>query len=261
MYSENIHIISINNLSIGYRNRVLFSNLNFNISEKDIVAIIGLNGSGKSTLIRTICKLQKRIEGEILIKQKNINDYHSDELSKIISVVLAGRGEVLQALTVQEILQIARSPYTGFMHRLQNEDNEIIEQTIEELQLKEFVNKKIYQLSDGEAQKVFIAKTLVQQTPIVFLDEPTSHLDIINKIEIFKLIKQLAKEKNKTIVFASHELELSLQIADKCLLLGKGGEFVFDTTSKLISSGVFENFFASENYMFNKESKKFDIKL
>ncbi|MFN0275572.1 MAG: ATP-binding cassette domain-containing protein, partial [Chitinophagales bacterium] len=178
-----------------------------------------------------------------------------------ISIVLPGRAEAVQVLSVSEILFFARAPYTGYLHKLQKTDFEIVENIIEQLEISTLIKKKLYQLSDGETQKVFLAKALVQDTPVLFLDEPTSHLDIINRIEIFRMIGKLAKQQNKTILFASHELDLSLQIADVCLLFNKKGQVVFGKTEELIEQNRIEDFLLEGKYQFNKKLRSVEIKL
>ena len=234
--------------------------ISLDIAENDIVALLGLNGTGKSSLLRTISGLQKQKEGSISIKNKSLNAYSDAELSRQLGIVLSGRGEMMQSLTVIEILSMARSPYTGFMHVLSDNDKKIIKDIIDQLGAEHLLYRPIYQLSDGEMQKIMIAKVLVQQTPLILLDEPTSHLDIVNKVEIFSLIRQL-KKQNKTVLFASHELEMALQIADKCILLDHSGAFVFGATQTLIDTHQFQHFFNAKNFYFNETLKKFESNL
>ncbi len=252
-------VISIKNLSIGYSEKIVLENISIDIDQNDVVAILGLNGTGKSTLLRTMSGLQPSIKGEIFINGKSLTKYSATDVSKQIGIVLSGRAEVMPLLTVVEILSLARTPYTDIFHKLSDEDKVLIENTLSELNIIHLKNRKIYQLSDGEAQKVFIAKAIVQQTSIILMDEPTSHLDIHNKIEIFSLIKQLGKQ-NKTIVFASHELDLAIQVADKCFLIDKDGTFVFGKMDSLIQGDKFALFFDSASFKFNKHTGKFETR-
>ncbi|MFI5172133.1 MAG: ABC transporter ATP-binding protein [Chitinophagales bacterium] len=254
------NIISVNDLSIGFSQKPVLQGINFEIDENDIVAILGLNGAGKSTLLRTISGLQHKISGEIFIQNKNADQYGNNELAQIIGIVLPGRGEVVLSLTVNEILSMARSPYTGFMHKISEADEQMISQTLQRLKIDHIKTRKIYQLSDGEAQKVFIAKALVQETPLILMDEPTSFLDIKSKLEIFALIKELGN-RNKTIVFASHELDLAVQVANKCFLIDKFRNFVFGKTYDLINNNLFPRFFDDEHLRFDKDKGRFEIEL
>ncbi len=256
----NNNIIQLKDVSIGYGKNILLRDINFGIPENKIVALLGLNGTGKSSLLRSIAGLQKIKSGVVLMNDKPIQDYSAEPLAKHLGIVLSGRGELLQSLTVREILYLARAPYTGFMHVLELKDKRIIEEVITEFNLEGFINRPVYQLSDGEMQKVMIARVLIQETPVILLDEPTSHLDILNKVEIFSRIKKL-RTQNKTILFASHELDLALQIADYCILLNHKGEYVFGDTQSLIDNKQFEYFFNAPNFKFDAVNRKFETNL
>jgi len=260
MASTNKKIIQLNDVAIAYGKSVLWKDINLDIPENNIIAVLGLNGTGKSSLLRCIAGLQKINSGSILLDQKLLQHYSAEALSKKLGIVLSGRGDVVQSLTVMEILNMARSPYTGFMHVLQKEDKKIVEDVIRQFNVEAFANRPVYQLSDGEMQKVMIAKVLIQETPIILLDEPTSHLDIINKLEIFSHIKKL-KSQNKTILFASHELDLAIEIADYCILLSHNKEYIFGETETLINDKQFEYFFNTNNFKFNPAKRKFESDL
>lgn len=256
-----IPAIEFRDISFGYNRTVLFEHVSLTVNDGGILAVLGLNGSGKSTLVRSICRLQKLLSGSILLQGKNIADLDAHAMAKIVSVVLSGRGHVQSMLSVEEMLRIARSPYTDKLHRLKQRDDELIHDIVSQLGLTALLQKKIYTLSDGEAQKVLIARALVQETPVILLDEPTSHLDMHNKAEIFSLLKTLSREQHKTIIFTSHELELSLRTADSCLLLQSGGRFTHGSTETLLEKGIIPEFFPSNHYTFNWLTNRFDIVL
>ncbi len=258
--TEYKNIIQLKDVSIGYGKSILLRDINFGIPKNNIVALLGLNGTGKSSLLRSIAGLQKIMSGSVLLNEKSIQHYSAEALAKQLGIVLSGRGELLQSLSVREVLYMARAPYTGFMHVLQQEDKRIIDDVITEFNLEGFVNRPIYQLSDGEMQKVMIARVLIQETPVIILDEPTSHLDILNKVEIFSRIKKL-RSQNKTILFASHELDLALQIADYCILLNHKGEYIFGDTQSLIDNKQLDYFFNAPNFKFDAVNRKFETNL
>lgn len=258
--SETKNSIQLKDVSIGYGKNILWRDISFDIPENSIVALLGLNGTGKSSLLRCMAGLQKIKSGSILLNESSIQHYSAEALSKQLGIVLSGRGELLQSLTVREILYMARAPYTGFMHVLKEADKRIIEDVIADFNLASFVNRPVYQLSDGEMQKVMIARVLIQETPVIILDEPTSHLDILNKVEIFSRIKKLG-DLNKTILFASHELDFAVQIADFCILLNHKGEYVFGDTETLIDNKQFEYFFNAPNFRFDAVNRKFETNL
>lgn len=255
------NILEVQNLSIGYSAKPLFADINFSVQRNSVVAIIGMNGTGKSTLLRTVCNLQVPLAGKIFIEGKDITTYSPQTFAKTVSIVLPGRAEAVQILSVEEVLSFSRAPYTGYMHKLDKTDELKIESVVEQLGISDVLRKKIYQLSDGEAQKVFLAKALVQDTPLLFLDEPTSHLDIVNKADIFRLIKNLAREHNKTILFASHEIELSLQVAGFCLLLNKQSQYLFHRTQHMIEQNLIESFLLEGKCHFNKTKGSVELNL
>lgn len=253
-------IIEIKNGSIGYGEKWLLQGLDLSVTEGSIVALLGLNGTGKSSLLRTIAGLQTLNAGEIFFKGKLYKEIDHDEMARSMAIVLTGRGEVIQSLTVRELLTIARSPYTGWLHQLNQKDQSIIKATIAQLNIAHLTNRKLFQLSDGEAQKIFIAKALIQEAPVILMDEPTAHLDIANRLEIFSLIKNLA-EHGKTILLATHELDLAIRIADACLLIDHQGNYVFNTTDQLIETHALTKFFNNPHYRFNENTRKFEVQL
>ncbi len=252
-------VISLKDVSIGYGSRILISHVNLDIEASDIIAILGLNGTGKSTLLRTIGKLQSPLDGKIYLHGRDLHTISEKEFASQAALVLTGRGDMIPSLTVSEIFSIARSPYTGVMHTLSAVDIAVIENVMHDLHIEHLASKKLYQLSDGEAQKIFIAKALIQEVPLILMDEPTAHLDILNTLEIFSLIKDLSA-RNKTIIFASHALDLSLQIATKCFLLDHAGNFIFGKTVELIEKDAFRPFFSSDKYGFNAKENRFEAK-
>lgn len=252
-------VISTNGLSVGYADKIILQEINIQIPKNSVVAVLGLNGSGKSTLLRTLAGLQPKLNGEIIIEDTSQHLLSASALSKKVSVILSGRGDVVQGLLVHELFSTTRTFTTDTFGKLSSEDVNIIDQTIQQLNIEKLVDKRMYQLSDGEAQMVFIARALIQQTPIIFMDEPTSYLDIIHKMEIFSLIKSLSK-KEKTILFTSHELDLAIQIADYCLLIAQDGKHIFGNKNELLQSGKVEEFFTSKYLSFDKVHQRFDLK-
>jgi len=253
-------VISTQGLSVGYADKIILQDINMQIPKNSVVAVLGLNGSGKSTLLRSLAGLQHKLSGEINVDGISINTLSTSALAQKVSVVLPGRGDVVQGLVVHELFSTTRASFASGFGKLNQADIAIIEQTIGELKIEHLINKRIYQLSDGEAQMVFIARALIQQTPYIFMDEPTSYLDIIHKMEIFSLIRSLAKLE-KTILFTSHELDMALQIADYCLLIGQQGQHVFGNIADLLQSGQVEQFFSSKYLQFDVAQKRFNWNL
>jgi len=255
------HIIKIDNLSIGYASKkhinLIASNLNINLKPGNLVCLLGKNGIGKSTLLRTLTKVQPALGGDIFINQKNLNEISNSNLSKQLSVVLTEKLPE-SSLSVFELIALGRQPYTNWVGQLNTKDIKIIETALEETNTKHLMQAKYYQLSDGQLQKVLIARALAQNTNIIILDEPTAHLDIHHTIETFTLLKKLAEKYGKTIIISTHEINLALQLADELWLMTPK-KFVTGKTNNLIENNQLNNLFSSSLIHFDKEMKQFTI--
>lgn len=254
--------IKIRNLSIGYKgrkeNQVIAQALNSTLYGGELTCLIGANGVGKSTLLRTLSAFQPFLSGDIQIAGKAIDSYSYSELSKMIGVVLTERVNVYD-LSVMEMVSMGRSPYTGFWGKLSQEDKDIVAEAIERIHISGLANRLIQTLSDGEKQKVMIAKALAQQTPVIFLDEPTAFLDFPSKVEIMQILHRLSRETNKTIFLSTHDLELALQTADTIWLMDKEHGLIVGTPGELIKNGNLENIFPGKSVTLNNEATLFKI--
>lgn len=252
-------ILKIENLSIGYvakkQNLIVAKSINTAINKPKLIALLGGNGIGKSTLLRTIANVQEILKGTIFINDKDISKYGSVDLSKMISVVLTEKIPPSN-LTVHEIIALGRQVYTNWIGTLSSADKKIIDDVIDLVKINNLKHKKIDELSDGQYQKVMIARALAQDTSIILLDEPTAHLDIVNKIAIFKLLKELSSIKQKTIIISSHELQLAIQTADDLWLMTDDA-FVAGNKDELIKNNELQNLFPSENISFDKATNQF----
>ncbi|MFA3782893.1 ABC transporter ATP-binding protein [Melioribacteraceae bacterium 4301-Me] len=249
-------ILYTNNLSIGYKENkrnanVLLDNLNFSIYPGDFICLLGPNGCGKSTLLKTLCGIQKPINGDIFIDGKSITEYSNQELSKKISIVLTEILSVTNA-TVYSIVSMGRYPYNNWLGVLNKEDFKIINDVIDMTCLTSVKNNSFLELSDGIRQKVMIARALAQYTPIILLDEPTVYLDAPTRIEIILLLRKLSKELNRAIILSSHDIDLALQTADAVFLISREKKMIIDTPEDLVLNGHFEN-------AFNKNGVRFQL--
>lgn len=206
------------NLSIGYATRIVASGINMELEAGKLLCLIGENGVGKSTLLRTLAGFQKPISGELLIDGVQLQDIPKRELAKKIAVVLTDKLDVLNT-TVYELVAMGRMPYTGFFGRLSEADKAIVEDSLKITGVEP--SRKVSNLSDGERQKVMIARALAQQTPYIFLDEPTAFLDYPSKVRTMEMLKKLAHDYNKTILLSTHDLEIALDIADRLVMMEK----------------------------------------
>lgn len=255
-------VLNIENLAIGYQTKkqktVIASGINFSVKKGKLVALLGKNGIGKSTLLRTISKVQNPLSGSIEINQKNISDYSHHELATSLSLVLTERLPQSQ-LTVFELIALGRQPYTNWIDKLSAKDLKKILWAIEQTAIEHLKEKRFYELSDGQLQRVLIARALAQDTDIIILDEPTAHLDIHHTIKIFSLLKQLVEKTGKTIVISTHEVNLAIQLADEFILLSEE-QIYSGTSTELIKQNAFEQLFPKELISFNKTLEQFVIK-
>lgn len=212
------NILSINNLSIGYRDKVVAENICAEICSGQMVCLIGRNGTGKSTLLKTIAGFLSPLYGGVEFDNRKLETMTKKELARTIGIVLTGR-TLGQNLSVEEMVGMGRSPYTGFFGRLTDKDKEIVDRSIEMIGIDNLRNRKIANLSDGEYQKVIIAKTLAQQTPIILLDEPTAFLDFQSKVDVMELALNLAHSEGKIILMTTHDINLAMKIADKLWIM------------------------------------------
>lgn len=248
--------IRLNNLYTGYHvkggNKVVAQNINASLYDSELTCLLGVNGSGKSTLLRTLSAFQPALQGEIYLQNKKLNEYSDKEIAKKIGVVLTDRISV-QNLLVEELVGLGRSPYTGFWGTLSKEDKEIVEDSIHEVGIDDLKGRMVSTLSDGERQKVLISKVLAQQTPVIFLDEPTAFLDYPSKVDLLRLLRKLAHEMGKTIFLSTHDIELTLQVTDKIWLLDSG-EVNIGTPVELCNNGCFSKVFGREGMQFDYSS-------
>ena len=238
--------IQIESLTTGYRSKnnvtVVAHDINATINGGELTCLLGPNGAGKSTLLRTLSAFLPPVKGEITIMGRNLRDFSDRELAKTIGVVLTEKTD-LRNMTVEDLIGLGRSPYTGFWGTLHKQDREIVDRAIEMVGIEPLQGRMIHTLSDGERQKVMIAKALAQETPVIFLDEPTAFLDFPSKVEIMQLLHNLSRTTGKTIFLSTHDLELALQISDTIWLLDREKGVMIGTPEQLATDGSLNSFF------------------
>jgi iron complex transport system ATP-binding protein len=256
------NILSTSNLSIGYASKketsTIAKGLNINVQQGKLIALIGANGIGKSTLLRTLCGIQKPLSGSVLLNDTDIQNYEPLALAQHLSLVLTDKLPPSN-LTVFELVALGRQPYTNWLGKLSNDDLEKVNQAMELTQIQPLSSKKHYEISDGQLQKVLIARALAQDTPLIILDEPTTHLDLLHKVSVFKLLKKLSEATNKCILFSTHDIDLAIQLSDEMIVMTEK-EVVKDQPCNLISKGVFNSLFKDEQIVFDGEKGKFIVK-
>lgn len=256
---ETIHI---EKLSIGYPGKgdvkVVASDICAGINSGELTCLLGANGVGKSTLLRTLSAFQPRLSGEIHIQGKDVSSYTDKQLSKVISVVLTEKCDI-RNMSAVELIGLGRSPYTGFWGTLSKEDKAVVDRAIELVGIPHLAHRMVHTLSDGERQKVMIAKALAQETPVIYLDEPTAFLDFPSKVEMMQLLHLLSRQTDKTIFLSTHDLELALQIADKIWLMDKVNGVTIGTPEDLSLDGTLSGFFARKGIVFDLDTGLFRV--
>lgn len=227
-------MLQVKDLNIGYEQKQILSGLNFSIGKGELIGLVGSNGIGKSTLLKTIIGSLKPLSGEINLDGKNLQSISQQELSKLISIVLTDKLGGFN-LTVFDIVAAGRIPYLNAFGQLNDSDIEIVNRSLETIGIKNLSQNYFDELSDGQKQKVLIAKSLAQQTPVILMDEPTAFLDFESRQQLFDLLKQLTKAENKTVIVSSHDLDVLFRNADRVLYLKADKAYYFDEPGKIRS--------------------------
>jgi iron complex transport system ATP-binding protein len=254
LYTENLHI--------GYSTKksmqLIAQNLNLSFEQGKLISLIGVNGIGKSTLLKTLTGIMKPISGTVFLKDLNIHKMKINDIAKNLSLVLTEKLPPSN-LTVFELVALGRQPYTNWIGKLTNDDLVKINWAIDLTDIGDLQNKKHFEISDGQLQKVLIARALAQDTPLIILDEPTTHLDLIHKVSLLKLLKKLTIETKKCILFSTHDIDLAIQLSDEMIVM-TAAKIHQNSPKSLIESNVFDQIFNNENIFFDKKNSKFEIK-
>ena len=255
-------VLAAKHLDIGYdkdkrEKKYVARDLNLQLNEATLVCLLGPNGSGKSTLLRTLAGIQRPLAGELEIQNTPITKISGKELARMCSVVLTDA--VDRSLTGETVVAIGRYPYTGWMGKLSKEDEDHIQWAIEATATSSYIHRPLYKMSDGERQKVMIARALAQDTPIVLLDEPTAHLDLPNRVDIIRLLRTLAHKTRKAILLSTHDLDLAIQAADQIWLMHPAQSMKIGCPEDLILQGAIQEVFPSDGFSFDVASGGFRL--
>lgn len=246
----------------GYRSRkgetVISEGIDATLQRGELTCLLGPNGAGKSTLLKTLSGFLPPLRGEICVEGRAWEDFSERELSRTVSVVLTERLSVTN-MTAVELVALGRSPYTGFSGALSEDDRHVVRDALAAVGIDEMAQRTVQTLSDGERQKVMIAKSLAQETPIIYLDEPTAFLDYPSKVEIMLLLQRLARERGKTVFLSTHDLEMALQIADRVWLLDKVNGLTVGVSEDLALDGALGRYFDRGGLRFDAAACDFRI--
>ena len=253
--------IRLETVKVGYHNKkgVLFSTpvLDFELPGHGLVSLIGPNGIGKSTLIRSLCGVHPPIEGQLYLGPQNLYALNAKERAKAISVVLT-QPPASKNLTVVELVALGRYPYTDWLGSVSETDRKLIESAMVQTDTLGLADKRCAELSDGQLQRAAIARALAQDTPIMLLDEPLTHLDLYHRAAVLKLLKELVVGGNKLILFSTHEIELAIRHSDQMLIL-TADEAYLDQPDKLVRDGRFDQLFPKSGPKFDAENRRFEL--
>ena len=244
-------MIELKELTLGYGQRTLLETVNARITGGQLVALLGRNGTGKSTLLRAMMGLEKPQSGEITLQGKNIASLKPEKLARNISFVTTDKVRIAN-LRCKDVVALGRAPYTNWIGRLTDADRAAVEESLRLVGMETFGDKGIDTLSDGERQRVMIARSLAQDTPMILLDEPTAFLDLPNKYEIGLLLRSLAHNHGKTILFSTHDLNITLDLCDRIVMIDRG-KFLHGTPDEMIANGSIGHLFDGTSIRFDRE--------
>ena len=242
-------MIELRNFSIGYGRRTLLDRVAANFRKGELTALIGRNGTGKSTLLRALAGLNRRYTGEILIDGKNLRHISAGQLARTMAFVTTERTRIAN-LRCEDVVAIGRAPYTNWIGRLQEADREIVARSLADVGMGAYADRTMDKMSDGECQRIMIARALAQDTPAMLLDEPTSFLDMPTRYELVELLRKLAREQGKCVLFSTHELDIAMQLCDNIALLDTP-QLHCMPTAEIRRSGLIERLFQNDTIRFD----------
>lgn len=251
-------MIRLENLSLGYGSRTLVAGADAGIRRGALTALLGRNGTGKSTLLRAISGVQPVMSGRITIDGRDVKEYTPARMALTVATVTTERVRVAD-LRCRDVVALGRAPYTNWIGRMQQSDAEIVEQSLATVGMADYADRTMDRMSDGECQRIMIARALAQQTPVILLDEPTAFLDMPNRYELCTLLAELAHGQDKCILFSTHELDIALNLCDDIALIASPHLYL-QTVEQTVRSGHLERLFASANVTFDPATRSVTVK-
>ena len=252
-------ILTTENLTVGYDGKALIEDINISGDKGILLCILGPNGAGKTTILRTLSGLLKKVDGQVYLNDKNLEDVDSKTKAKELSVVLTNRFSG-GLMTVYELVSMGRYPHTGFFGKLTKKDIEKVNEALETVNGLHLIHRIFDELSDGEKQKILIARALVQEPDIIVLDEPTTHLDIRHRLELVEILKTLSKEKGISVILSLHEIDIALKSCDRVLLVSDRKIQAYGTVEEVVDEEVIKQLYKIENACYNNLLGSIEIK-
>ena len=251
-------MIKLNDITLSFGSRKLIEHASAHFECGRMTALLGRNGTGKSTLLRAIASLGEVQGGAIEIGERKLSELSNADLARMVAFVNTERVSV-EAMTAYDLVAVGRSPYTDWSGRLRSSDHEVIERSIRIAGVEHLADRYVDTLSDGECQRVMIAKALAQDTPAILLDEPTSYLDMPNRYELCTLLGRLAHDEGKCVLFSTHELDIALTLSDNIALVDTP-QLLYMPTREMIASGSIERLFDSPYIRFDASTRSIHLK-
>ena len=234
-------MIRLENISLGYGARTLLEGVTTHFEAGTLTALIGRNGAGKSTLLRALAGLEPLQAGAITIDGRSIAELDGTEAARRVAFVATDKVRIAN-LPCEDLVALGRAPYTNWIGRLQAIDREIVADALAKVGMSEFAHKTMDRMSDGECQRVMIARALAQQTPVILLDEPTAFLDMPNRYELCRLLQRLAHDEQKAILFSTHELDIATKMCDSIALIDTP-KLLHQPAAEMVASGAIGRLF------------------
>ncbi len=245
-------MLRIENLTAGYGERILIKRAGGNFRAGTLNALLGRNGTGKSTLLRILSGMEEPLDGDVMIEGESLRTIRPDELARKVAIVSTERIRVPN-LKCRDVVALGRAPYTNWIGRMQAEDKELVMEALRMVGMESYAERPLDHLSDGESQRILIARALAQETPLLLLDEPTSFLDMPNRYELTGLLRELSRKMGKCVLFSTHELDIALSLADTIALIDTPQLHILPT-EEMVASGHIERLFSNSTVRFDAPS-------
>jgi len=258
-----VSVIALESVVTGYRDgrrsRVVLSNLDVTLDAGTFTVLVGPNGAGKSTLIRTMSALQPTLAGRVLLDGQDVHIIPARARAQRLAVVLTQQVKVW-GITARELVALGRHPHTGLSGTLTTEDYRVVDRALDSTGSSELAHRQIAELSDGERQRVMVARALAQEPKAMILDEVTAFLDLPHRVDILLLLRRLARQSGCAMLLSTHDLELAIKTADRLWVIGAGGRFTAGAPAELSDAGVFDDVFPSEQLVFDRARRQYSVK-